>query len=313
MNAPVISIVIPTCNGIATLPGLLDAIASQEIGGAVEIVAVDSGSDDGSRELLRERADRLVEIAPHEFDHGLTRNLGVEHARGELVVLMVQDAVPASKTWLASLVAPFAGDAALAGSFARQQPRDDASAITRYYAERATAASPSPRVVAVDRATFDGLQPMDRLDLCTFDNVCSCIRRSVWTRYPFKSTPIGEDIEWAREVLLAGYRLAYVPDAVVIHSHDRAARYELARTYVLHHQLFALLGVRTIPVLSSLVRAVASSIGVHLRCQRSDPRAGAPLADTYRAVALAFAWPLGQYLGGLHAARGWKLRRWARV
>jgi len=313
VSQPAISIVIPTCNGMATLPALLDAIASQEIDGRVEVVAVDSASGDGTRELLRARADRVIEIAADEFDHGLTRNLGVEHARGDLVVLMVQDALPASKTWLASLVAPFTGDPSIAGSFARQRPRDDASAITRYYAQRATAAAPSPRVVAVDRATFEGLHPMARLDLCTFDNVCSCIRRSVWQRHPFKSTPIGEDIEWAREVLLAGHRLAYVPDSVVIHSHDRPARYELARTYVLHHQLFALLGVRTIPLLSGLARAIAWSIGMHLRCQRGEPRTGGTLAGTYRAIALAFAWPLGQYLGALYAARGWKLGRWARV
>jgi rhamnosyltransferase len=313
VSEPAISIVIPTYNGMGTLPALLDAIASQEVNAAVEVVAVDSASRDGTRDLLRQRVDKLIEIPPDEFDHGLTRNLGVQHARGALVVLMVQDALPASKTWLASLIAPLAEDPTVAGSFARQQPRVDASAITRYYAERATAAGPTPRVVSTDRATFDTLHPMAKLDLCTFDNVCSCIRRSVWARLPFKSTPIGEDIEWARDVLLAGHRLAYVPDALVIHSHDRSARYELARTYVLHHQLFALLGVRTIPLLSGLARAVAWSIGTHLRCQRADPHTGGTLAGRYRAISLAFAWPLGQYLGALYAARGWKLRRWARV
>jgi hypothetical protein len=28
-----------------------------------------------------------------------------------------------------------------------------------------------------------------------------------------------------------------------------------------------------------------------------------------RAIALAFAWPLGQYLGALSAIKGWKRRR----
>src|SRR5256885_445805 len=83
--------------------------------------------------------------------------------------------------------------------------------------------------------------------------------RSIWERPPFGSTPIAEDLEWAREVLLAGHRLAYVPRAVVVHSHDRSARYELARTYLLHRRLFELFQLRTIPDVPSLARAVAAS------------------------------------------------------
>jgi GT2 family glycosyltransferase len=121
----------------------------------------------------------------------------------------------------------------------------------------------------------------------------------VWARYPFRRTPIGEDIEWAREVLRAGYRLAYTPSAAVIHSHDRSAKYEFCRTYLLHRRLYELFRLRTIPTLSRLTRAVASSLQVHWRC--------APFSG--RAVALAYAWPLAQYLGALSASRGWQPKR----
>jgi GT2 family glycosyltransferase len=140
---------------------------------------------------------------------------------------------------------------------------------------------------------------MERLRRCTFDNVCSCIRRSVWIDFPFKATPIAEDLEWARDVLLAGHRLAYVPAATVIHSHDRSARYEFTRTYLLHRRLFELFEVRTIPTLAALARAIASSLALHLRCARAD-------RSYFRPIALAFAWPIGQYLGALSAVRGWK-------
>jgi len=116
-------------------------------------------------------------------------------------------------------------------------------------------------------------------------------------QHPFRETTIGEDIEWAREVLLTGYRLAYVPDAAVIHSHERSASYEFDRTRVLHRRLYELFGVRTIPTPVHLARAIASCIVTHLRFERSA-----------RALALAFAWPLGQYVGALSAARGWKVR-----
>lgn len=298
---------------MTTLPALLDAVAGQRIDADVEVVAVDSSSTDGTAELLRTRANRVVSIPLGDFDHGRSRNLGVEQSRGDFVVMTVQDALPASDSWLAALVAPLLQDEAIAGSYARQRPAVDASGITRYYADRAPAASDTPRVVALDRATYATLHPMQRLELCTFDNVCSCIRRTVWTRHPFKPTPIGEDLEWARDVLLAGYRLAYAPDAVVIHSHDRSAGYELARTYVLHHELFRLFGVRTIPTVGGLVRAIGSSAGLHLRSISLGSPARRGVGEVWRTLGLAVAWPLGQYLGALYGARGWPLRRWKRV
>jgi hypothetical protein len=71
---------------------------------------------------------------------------------------------------------------------------------------------------------------MTRLVRCAFDNVCSCIRRTAWTEHPFRAAPIAEDLQWAHDVLLAGYSLAFVPDAVVLHSHDRSPIYEFKRT-----------------------------------------------------------------------------------
>ena len=317
VTPPRVSVVLPTRNGAATLPAVLDALSRQRVDFPFEIIAVDSESSDGTPELLRPRIDRLISIAARSFDHGLTRNLGVENVRGELVVLLVQDAVPESDEWLAALTEPLLADATLAGTFARQRPRPDASAITRHYLARWMATAETGHVAAVaNRAEFAALDPMERLRRCTFDNVCSCIRRSVWTRFPFKATPIAEDLEWARDVLLAGHRLAYVPRATVIHSHDRSARYEFTRTYLLHRRLFELFEVRAIPTLPALARAIATSLAVHLRCVRAEKGTGAlsevpaagkgsrPLVG--RAIALAFAWPLGQYLGALSAMRGWK-------
>jgi glycosyltransferase involved in cell wall biosynthesis len=296
VSATYVSIVLPTRNGAATLPALLDAIARQRVDFPFEVIAVDSGSTDGTLDVLHTRVDQVITIAADAFDHGLTRNLAIEQARGELIVLMVQDALPASNGWLAALTTPLLADDRVAGAFARQRPRADASAITRHYLDRWMGSSDVPRTVCIDdRAEFEALEPMAQLERCTFDNVCSCIRRRVWIEHPFRPTAIGEDLAWAKEVLLAGYRLSYVPDAEVVHSHDRSARYELARTYTLHRELYHLFRLRTIPTLPLLMRAIMSSLAVHLRCEKNG-----------RAIALAFAWPIGQYLGALAAVNGWK-------
>ena len=301
MSRLTVSIALPTLDGIATLPELFERLRGQRLDADVEIVAVDSGSVDGSRSLLARQADRLIEISPAEFNHGLTRNLLLESTRGALVVLLVQDALPASPSWLAELIAPLLEDPWVAGAYARQLPRPDASALTRRALSRWAAADEVPRRVSLSsRAELDSRAPIDRLRTCAFDNVCACIRRSVWRHHPFRATPIAEDLEWAKEVLLAGHTLAFAPAAAVFHSHERSVRYELKRTYQTHRRLFELFGVRTIPSGRQLLSAWASSLVEHTRVMSG----AGPGAQWGHALGLAVAWPLGQYLGGLHAARG---------
>lgn len=306
VSTPTVSIVLTTRNAAGTLPAVLDAIARQRVDFAFETIGVDSGSTDGTADLLRQRVDSVISIRAESFDHGLTRNLGIERARGELVVMLVQDAEPVSESWLAALTGPLFADPQLAGTFGRQRPRPGASAVTRHYLSRYVGASDVARIVTVPGgARLEQLEPWERLDRCTFDNVCSCIRRSVWAVHPFRSTPIAEDVEWAKEVLTAGHKLAFVPAAAVVHSHDRSARYELRRTYLLHRRLYELFRLRTIPTVPHLMRAIASSLAVHAKCERNE---GARVPSG-RAIALAFAWPLGQYFGALSAVRGWKPTR----
>jgi len=294
VTQPLVSIVVPTRNGAATMPALLDAIARQRVEFPFELVIVDSSSSDGTAELVRARADRFLSISREQFDHGATRNLAIEQSRGGLIVLTVQDAVPVSDTWLDALTSPLRRDAALAGAFARQVARADASGVTRGHLERWAGASTTPRTMTLAGiAEFNALSPAERLERCTFDNVCSCIRRSVWAAHPFLPTSIGEDVQWARDVLLAGHRLAYVPSAIVAHSHDRSIAYEFARTRLLHRRLHELFGLQAIPTLPALARAVASSVALHMRWEGSA-----------RSLALAIVWPLGQYLGGRSARHG---------
>jgi rhamnosyltransferase len=175
------------------------------------------------------------------------------------------------------------------------------------------ATSAEPRTLALSSAAaLDALSPLDRARACGFDNVCSCLRRAVWERHPFPETPIAEDLEWARDVLLAGWRLAYAPRAAVVHSHDRSARYELHRTYLLHQRLRRLFGVRAVPTRLRLARAVLGTAALHLALTTRDPRGRTP-RGVARALALAVAWPLGQYLGARSADTGRELLRPAGV
>jgi rhamnosyltransferase len=59
------------------------------------------------------------------------------------------------------------------------------------------------------------------MDTTLFSNVNSAIPRYIWERFPFvEDIVMSEDQEWSRRVLLAGYSIAYEPEAAVVHSHN---------------------------------------------------------------------------------------------
>ncbi len=300
---PEVSVVVPTRNGMATLPSLAAALSQQTDAARRELVIVDSGSSDGTIEFARRVADRLVTIRPAEFNHGTTRNLGVGGARGALVVLLVQDARPVGGQWLSALLEPLRRDPRVAGAFARQVPRPDASAVVRRQLAGWVASAEAARTVALDRQGFAAQRPEQRLAACAFDNVCSAIRRRVWEQIPFRPTPIAEDLEWGRDVLLAGHHLAFAAGAAVEHSHARSAAYEFRRTWALHQQLQRIFGLRTIPTVAALAASLPGTLADHHRLALLDGhRIGT--AGWRSAMRLGLAWPLGQFLGGWTAETG---------
>jgi rhamnosyltransferase len=306
--SPLVSIVIPTLNGGPTLRRLLEAIDSQVSGFDREVLAMDSGSTDGTLDALREHRASITSVPRRTFNHGETRNAGLARARGEFAVLIVQDAVPAGTDWLSELVRPLQNDRSLAGTFARQQAWPDASRLTAHYLARWVASDLQAKTVSpLSGSQFAMMSPAERHVACAFDNVCSCIRQSVWRAHPFRATPIAEDLEWAREVLTSGYRLAYVPSAAVWHSHERPIRYELQRAYRVHQRLETLFGLSTIPTLPALVRAVCTTIPLHVRLAATEPRKRG--RAVWRGAGLAVAMPLGQYLGARSARDGRELLR----
>lgn len=313
MRPPLISIVIPTRNGMDTLPAVFDALGRQVHEFEVEVVVIDTESTDGTLDLVRTRAAHLLQTTAAQFNHGLTRNEAIAASSGSFVILLSQDAVPADDQWLKALVSPLRESPTLAGTFARQMPRPDAGVIARHYHAHWAGSSHVPVVARIEGVdAFESMRPLERMRRCTFDNVCSCVRRTVWEELPFAKTPIAEDLAWARQVLLAGHELAFVPDAVVIHSHARPAAYEFERTALLHYELNRLFGVRTIPTWPALARSLASTVSLHLHLKR-HAAPDMPIESLARALALAVASPLGQFVGGRRAVRGAAATRSGRV
>ena len=93
-SGPLISVVIVTWNGRQYLDACLNAVSAQ-IGVRTETILVDNASTDGTVEYVRERFPS-VRIVPLPENRGFAggNNAGVRAARGELVALLNNDAVP---------------------------------------------------------------------------------------------------------------------------------------------------------------------------------------------------------------------------
>jgi rhamnosyltransferase len=248
--APYVSVVIPTCNGGPLFERVLDKVLAQETSFAFEVLCIDSGSGDGTLDVIKARPPvRLITISQEAFNHGLTRNLGVREACGEIVVLLTQDAEPYDEHWLETLVGNL-DDPDVAGAYCHQVPREDCNPFQRDRLRGWTHGDglPEKRRLASPNE-WDAMTPLDRLRLIAFDNVASCVRKSVMEGIPFEKRQFGEDLTWSRTVLQGGHATIMDPRAVVIHSHNRSIFYEFARVFLDHQSLHALVGLQTVPTL----------------------------------------------------------------
>ena len=205
MASPEASVVIRTFNEEKYLPGLLESLRSQTFRD-YEIVLVDSGSVDRTRELAAPWADKLIRIESHDFTFGYSLNVGIGAAEGKYAVIVSAHTLPSSHTWLESLLRPLREEPT-AMSYGRQLgwssgSFSEAQDFGRIFGTRHRVLRP-PHYFA--------------------HNGNSALRKELWSEHPFDVTLPGlEDIEWAKYWMDRGYQVVYEPEAALYHIHDES-------------------------------------------------------------------------------------------
>jgi rhamnosyltransferase len=217
MKAPEISVVIPVKNEALKIRDCIDGILQQTIP-VKEIIVIDSGSNDGTIEILKQYKEvTLIEIPGSEFNHGETRNLGVSKATGEFVLFTVGDSRSYNDYWIEELMKGFV-DEEVAGVCGQQvvEHTKDNNPVEWFK----PVSEPEVKVYQFKkRHEFENLTPAEKKSICAWDDVTAMYRRSVLLKTPFFRTSYSEDAIWAKEVLEQGYKIAYNYKARVYHYH----------------------------------------------------------------------------------------------
>ncbi len=203
MRDPFVSIIMRSYNEAWALQQTLPALQTQTYQNW-ELIVIDSGSTDGSHDLIRAaKPAHFIQITPEEYNPSRVMNQGMNLASGDICIFLNADATPQSDNWLEPMVRAllYPGVAAV---FGKQIPRPDCQAVF---------ASDYERCFGENRASVH----WDHF----FSMVSSGLRKDVWAKRGFREDlQYAEDDEYTRWCKAQGYDVLFVPESVVMHSHN---------------------------------------------------------------------------------------------
>ncbi|MDR7605589.1 MAG: glycosyltransferase [Armatimonadota bacterium] len=200
-------------------------------GGVADVrLVVDSGSTDATPALASQDG-WLVERAPEGFDHGGTRRWAFERVkrlvrRSGIVVFVTQDVSRVvGGGGVDALLAALEQHEDVGAAYGRQLPRLEAKPFEAHarlfnYPEQSEVRS------FEDRARLG-------IKACFFSDSFAAYRVKALEDvggFPERAI-VGEDVIVAAKLLKAGWKIAYVADACVYHSHDLTPTQEMRRYF----------------------------------------------------------------------------------
>jgi rhamnosyltransferase len=203
MSDPLVSIVMRSFNEAWALRMTLPALREQDWKNW-ELIVIDSGSTDGSVELIEQTAPRhFIQIRPQDYNPARVMNHGMKLAMSEYVLFLNADATPQGPRWLRPLAMALQ-EPRTAAVFGRQIPRPDCHAVFAH--DYARCFGPSRESTRWEHF---------------FSMVNSGLRKDVWSKRGFLETmQYSEDDEYTRWCRAQGFDVVYCPESAVMHSHN---------------------------------------------------------------------------------------------
>lgn len=204
-------IIIPTLNAVKSVVGFAENIKILMNCGH-DVLIVDSSSTDGTAELVKKLGAKLITIPRSEFNHGATRELARKESETDIVVFLTQDVKIVSEDFIEKLIEPLVQEQDIVVSYARQIPFDGADIFESF-----------PREFNYpDDSQVRSIEDVKKYGIYTFfcSNSCAAYRNSALNEIEGFDTVIhSEDYFAVAKLLSKGYKIAYVAESIVKHSH----------------------------------------------------------------------------------------------
>jgi GT2 family glycosyltransferase len=267
-----VGVVIPSWNSAGLLPSCLGSIAAQGV--ATEVVVVDNGSTDGSRDLLRERGVEFVGL-PENRGFSVAVDLGVERLASEAVLVLNADTElePGCLTALTAALAADQGLAAVAPRILQLEAERRTVAAARLYS-LGQGLTADGRAVEIGAGEAQGKAAARRREVFGVCGAACLWRREAFTAlggYERSYFAFYEDVDLNVRAQIAGWRFEYMPEAVVWHLGNASWQAGAPRPDAWNARLVArnrlLTQAKFMPV-AALPRIAAVEVGALVRAAR---------------------------------------------
>jgi len=217
------SIIVPTLNAGASLEELLSIIEYQSTSG-YSVTIIDSSSEDSTQDIAKAYKLALSIIPQEEFDHGGVRSMAKTLTSGDIIVYLTQDALPLSVKDIDRLVSVF-NNKSIGAAFGRQIPYKETGLFGKHL--RKFNYNDESYIRDINDKDLHGIKT------AFLSSSFAAYRRSAMDEIGwFKDGLIlGEDTYAGAKLLKKGYKLAYVADAQVYHSHSYTVLEEFKRYF----------------------------------------------------------------------------------
>jgi len=216
LDGILVSVIVPAYNAARTLPACLAALKDQAVSrSSYEVIVVDDGSTDATREITQSYGVRLLTQPNH--GPAAARNLGVQAAQGEILLFTDADCAPAPD-WIVAMIEPLADPDVIGvkGAYRTRQRGLVARFVQAEYEDK-----------------YDKMRQERYIDFV--DTYAAAYRRCVFAdgqgfdpAFPRAS---GEDVEFSYRLARQGYKMVFAPKAVVYHQHVASVLDYLRRKY----------------------------------------------------------------------------------
>lgn len=201
-----VSLIIRSYNESKHIGKLLTGLKNQDYSN-IEIIIVDSGSNDGTVEICKRFDSKIISILPEDFSFGYALNKGCEVANGDILLFASAHVYPVYTNWVSLMLEPFKNDRVAltyGGQIGNEFTKFSEHMIfKKWFPDKSVKRQNHP-----------------------FCNNANCaVRKDLWVSQNYDEHLTGlEDLDWAHKILEKGYHITYQADAKIVHVHEETPK-----------------------------------------------------------------------------------------